>query len=288
MFGDTAQRSGGLGEEGRRSGRRRRGAGRSIRAAGLAALAAAGLLAATASGSPPPSGGATVFVHSATSGELGGGRLILHGVGRRVSWAHDSGRSGVMAVKPMHRALFKPGSAAVTAILHVAGHRGGDEPTFELTKPLFNAARHTVSYRIKRLGDGRLPGRAARAAGQPSRRSFGVASLSMVGAASHFSAYQYACEPHKPRSAQCVGIRGQGLYPGSQVIIGSTTYTADSNGAVDVPAGGCPLKGTLKIQAEDSNKNPINTFVSYPHCLGPSPPPSLGQRALASGRRAGV
>jgi hypothetical protein len=63
--------------------------------------------------------------------------------------------------------------------LHVAGYRGGDEPSFRLSKPRRNAARHTVSYRAKRLDKKPLPGRAARAAGAPGRR-FGAASLSIV------------------------------------------------------------------------------------------------------------
>jgi hypothetical protein len=149
-------------------------------AAGLAAVAAGGLLAAAPAGAQPLPRDDVVFVHSAKRGELGGGRLTLHGVSGRATWAHNSGRSGVMTVKRLHRTLFSARTATATGTLHVAGHRGGDELTFRLSRPRYKAARRTVSYRIKRLGDGRLPGRAAQAAG--GLRRFGPASLSMVGA----------------------------------------------------------------------------------------------------------
>jgi hypothetical protein len=105
-----------------------------------------------------------VFVHSARSGKLGGGRLILYGVSGQVTWAHNSGRSGVIAVRRLHRMVFSAKTATATGTLHVAGHRGGDELTFRLSRPRYNAARRTVSYKIKRLGDGRLPSRASQAA----------------------------------------------------------------------------------------------------------------------------
>ena len=59
---------------------------------------------------------------------------------------------------------FPPKPATATGTLHVAGHHGGDELTFKLSRPRYNAARRTVSYKIKRLGNGRLPSRAAQAA----------------------------------------------------------------------------------------------------------------------------
>ena len=52
-------------------------------------------------------------------------------------------------------------TATATGTLHVAGHRGGDELTFKLSRPRYNAARRTVSYKIRRLGDGHLPSRGA-------------------------------------------------------------------------------------------------------------------------------
>ena len=89
MLTDTEKRSGTFKGSGWRSRRRGRWAG-----AGLVAVAAAGLLAAAPAGAQPAPRDAVVFVHSAKSGELGGGRLTLHGVSGRVTWAHNSGRSG--------------------------------------------------------------------------------------------------------------------------------------------------------------------------------------------------
>jgi hypothetical protein len=265
MFSHAAQRSGGSGEPGRRSGRRGRRAGRAIRAAALAALAAAGLLAATASGSAPPGGGATVFVHSAKSGELGGGRLTLHGVSGRVTWVHNSGRSGVMAVRRMHRLLFTAGKRAAIGALHVAGHSGGDELTVALTKPRYNGTRHTVSYKIKRLGNGHLPRRAARAAGPPQRREFGAASLSIVGGApTGFTSYRYKCTDGRD---DCRGISGSGLVPGSDVIITPvgeqpSHYRADQNGTVDIRLG--KVCGEYLIQAQAANGQPLDPGLDVP------------------------
>ena len=107
MLTDTEKRSGIFKGSGWRLRRRGRWAGA---AAGLVAVAAAGLLAAVPAGAQAPPRDA-VFVHSAKSGELGGGRLALHGVSGRVTWAHASGRSGVMKVKRLHRMLFSARTA---------------------------------------------------------------------------------------------------------------------------------------------------------------------------------
>jgi hypothetical protein len=144
--------------------------------AGLVAVLVGSLAAAPASAQAPPPDG-TVFVHSAKSGNLAGGRLTLQGVGRRVTWAHHSGRSGVIAVKHMHRRVFSETSAA-TGTLHVAGHRGGDELTFKLSDPRHNHARRTVSFKARPLGNGRFPSRAAAQAAAAARQ-FGAASLSI-------------------------------------------------------------------------------------------------------------
>jgi hypothetical protein len=125
--------------------RRVRCAGAPGRAAALVVVVAAGLLATAPVSARVPSGGATVFVHSATSGELSGGRLTLRGVGGRVTWAHNRGRSGVLRITRLHRMLFAPAKSAVTGALHVAGHRGGEEPTFKLSRPRHSAAHSTVS-----------------------------------------------------------------------------------------------------------------------------------------------
>ena len=174
------------------------------------------LLAAPVSAQAPPRDG-TVFVHSAESGKLSGGRLTLLGVRPRVTWTHESGRSGVMAVRQMHRMLFTPTSPEATATLHVAGHRGGDEPTFKLSDPRYNRARHTVSYKAKPLNNKTLPGRAVRAAA--TARTFGAASLTIQGASPpeldvQPNTYPCATVP----STTCWGtLTATGLPPGSPV-----------------------------------------------------------------------
>jgi hypothetical protein len=152
--------------------------GAGCRRAGLAAAGAAVVALAVASAASA----ATTVVHSANSGELGGGRLTLHGVRGQVTWLSDSGHSGRGPVRHLHRRVFAPGLPAATGVLHAAGHRGGDEPTFRLSKPRYNRARHTVSYRAKPLNNQRLPGGAVRAAGVQQSGRFGAASLSIVPA----------------------------------------------------------------------------------------------------------
>ena len=183
MIGETEQRFASFGETRRRSPRRGRRARAARWTGGLAAVVAAGLLAAAPAGAQAPPRDARVFVHSAKSGELSGGRLTLHGVRARATWTHNSGRFGVMAVKRMHRLLFPRAKLAATGTLHVAGHRGGDELIFKLSKPRYNQARRTVSYKAKRLNNKPLPSRVARAAGIASARKFSAASLTIVPAA---------------------------------------------------------------------------------------------------------
>jgi hypothetical protein len=183
-----------------------------------------------------------VFVHSALSGELGGGRLTLRGVGRRVTWAHDSGRPGVMAIERMHRRLFPRRISEATGTLHVAGHRGGDEPTFRLRKPRYNRARRTVSYRVRALDNKRLPATGTRAAGVA--RSFGPSSLSMIAASSTGQGVwdltqtnEYACASG---TGTCWGTLGVlGLETGATVnatrhwsdgVSDKVTYQADQGG----------------------------------------------------------
>jgi hypothetical protein len=187
--------------------------------AGLLAVLVAWLAAAPASAQAPSRDG-TVFVHSAGSGKLGGGRLTLYGVGRRVTWAHQSGRSGVIAVKRMHRMLFRRESPAATGILHVVGHHGGDELTFKLSRPRYNRERRTVSYKVMRMRGG-LPSRGAQAAGAPRR--FGPASLSMVGAQQGSVTVQqntYGCANTDPSNPTCWGIlTASGLKPGAHLYV---------------------------------------------------------------------
>jgi hypothetical protein len=139
----------------------------SLTLAGLVALAAGLLVAAPAQAG---SGYATTYTHSAKSGELEGGRLTLRGVAGRVTYVTNAGRSGRLSVRRLHRRVIVPGRPA-TGTLHVAGHRGADEPAYRLSRGRYNAARRTVSYRVKPLNKRRLPGRGAR---------FGAASLSIV------------------------------------------------------------------------------------------------------------
>jgi hypothetical protein len=120
-----------------------------------------------------------VFTHSASGGKLQGNRLTLRGVGRRVTWVDDRGRSGTVSARMLHRMVF---ARPATGALHVAGHRGGDEPTFRLSRPRYDPARRTVSYRVKPLNKKPLPSHAARAAGIARARKFGAASLTIVPA----------------------------------------------------------------------------------------------------------
>jgi hypothetical protein len=140
-------------------------------------VAAAALLAVTPANTSAAPGGAMMFVHSAKSGELQGGRLTLRGVGRQVTWVLNGGTSGVVSIARLHRRLFAPGTAPATGALHVAGQRGGSAATFRLSRPSYNAERGAVSYRARRLGKRRT----ASAAGFRPPRRFGAASLSIVG-----------------------------------------------------------------------------------------------------------
>ena len=169
MFASNEEHFGGPKASWRRSPR----AGRSVRLAALA-LAVAGLVALA----PATARANLVMVHSAKSGTLAGDQLTLHGVGRRVTWATNKGRSGVVSIARLHRRLFLPATPWATGTLHIAGQRGGQELALRLRRPRYNRARQTVRYRVKRLSK-RRP---ARASGFRPRRRFGAASLSMVGA----------------------------------------------------------------------------------------------------------
>jgi hypothetical protein len=192
------------------------GASGRLAVAGLVAVMGCLLAGAPVFAQAPPRDG-TVFVHSAGSGTLSGGRLTLVGVGPRVTWTHESGRSGVMAVKRMHRMLFTPTTPGATATLHVAGHRGGDEPTFKLSQPRYNRARHLVSYQAKPLNSKTVPGRSIRAAA--TARTFGPASLTIQGAGTPSMTFQpntYPCASDS--STTCWGtLTASGLPPGSSV-----------------------------------------------------------------------
>ena len=142
MVADSEGHSESFEESGRPA--RFRCASRPFRLAGLVALAAGLVTLAPASAL-----GATTFVHSAKSGELAGGRLTLHGVGPEVTWTTTAGRrasrpsrgpSLASCSRPRRRPPERSTSPAI---------RGGDEPTFKLSRPRYNAPRQTVSYRAK-------------------------------------------------------------------------------------------------------------------------------------------
>jgi hypothetical protein len=160
MFSSTERRDGGFG-----------GTGGLLRVGGLVGVVAAALVALA----PTTADAASMYVHSAQSGKLAGGRLTLYGVGRNVTWTTSSGRAGVARITRAHKRLFSPKTPA-TGTLHIAGQRGGDELAFRLSKPRYKAARRTVAYRARPLAKRR----AARAAGFRRPRRFGPASLSVV------------------------------------------------------------------------------------------------------------
>jgi hypothetical protein len=221
-----------------------------VLAAGAVAVALSMAGAGPAAAAATPSANGTVFVHSAQNGELGGGRLTLRGVGRLVTWSQPSGRYGVLSITRMHGLLFSSGNPA-TGTLHVAGQRGGDELTLRLTRPRY--AHGTVSYQVRRLNHGRLPGRGAR--GAQSAQQFGAASLSIVGGTTAptvtIDTTAYACNnsgslpPNK-----CWGaVSGSGLKPGARWTVESggnflTGGTTGKDGAFAIqlvlPCGGFP------------------------------------------------
>jgi hypothetical protein len=234
-------------------------------------VAAAGLLAAAPAGARAPPRDATVFVHSAKSGELGGGRLTPHGVSGRVTWAHNSGRSGVMSVKRLHRKLFsrspqrRPAPCmwrATTAATSSPSSCHG-----RATTP--HAARRTVSYKIKRMGNGRLPSRAAQAVGAAGR--FGPASLSMVGAPQgsvNVQQQSYGCA-NPPTTDTCWGIlTASGLQPGGHLYVNVTfsgtgaTEQYDWGDAVD-PNGNISPDQPIYLQLPCTNDfNNTGTITS--------------------------
>jgi hypothetical protein len=162
---------------------------RSLRFAGVVAIVGAGLFTLAPAAGAAPVGSAVVYTHSAKSGELGGGRLTLHGVRRQVTWASNGARSGVASVKRMHSVLFSPGITSATGTLHLVGPRRGAALTFRLSRPRYNARRRTVSYRAKPLNNRRLPGRRG---GMP--RSFGAASLSLLDAPQVGRPFNASCQ----------------------------------------------------------------------------------------------
>jgi hypothetical protein len=161
MLTDTQQHVGTFERSGRRGVRR---TGAAVSATGLAALVAAGLLAAAPASAQPAAGGAPTFTHSAKRGEFRGGRLVLHGVARRVRTEYQDGRTDRVLVRRLHARLFAPGKPATGTLRR----RGGKKAALRLSRPRYNAAKRTVSYRARPLGNSSVP------------RRFGRASLAMV------------------------------------------------------------------------------------------------------------
>jgi hypothetical protein len=150
-----------------------------IRASRLRLASVGVMVAALVALAPARADAGSMYVHSARSGELAGGRLTLHGVGRNVTWTTPGGRAGVARITRAHRRLFSRKTPA-TGTLHIAGQRGGEELVFRLSKPRYSAKRRTGSYRAKPLAKRTAT---ATAAGAAPRR-FGAASLSVVPHAS--------------------------------------------------------------------------------------------------------
>jgi hypothetical protein len=162
----------------RASQRPERPAGRPVLAA--AGLAVACLLTLAPAGALAAPAGDMTFMNSAESGKFRDGRLTLRGAGiGRVTWVHQSGRSGAIRVAMMHRMLFSP--RRPTAALHISARSGGRELALRLSRPRYNAVRDSVSYRIKRLTNGTGSSRPAHASQAPVPRRFGAAALAIVG-----------------------------------------------------------------------------------------------------------
>jgi hypothetical protein len=135
----------------------------------MLATAAIGVLAfGSASASARPS--TLAFVQSATGGSVQDGRMTLRGVARKVSWVADGSgiRSGTTSFAEMRRVLFSRGQPARTATLVVSGRGARGIAVLKLSQPRFSPRLRTASYRVRRRGKRRLPGR------------FGSASLTIV------------------------------------------------------------------------------------------------------------
>ena len=112
-------------------------------------------------------------------------------------------------------------------------------PTWRRSRRSTNAARRTVSYKIKRLGAGRLPSRGAQAAAAPRR--FGPASLSMVGAPQGSVTVQqntYGCANTDSSNPTCWGVLyASGIQAGRLLVNVSfsdgSTQPYDYSGFID-------------------------------------------------------
>jgi hypothetical protein len=233
-----------------------------------------GLLALAPAPAAATPGGATVFTHSAKSGELRGGRLTLRGVSRRVTAVTNAGHSGVVSVMRLHARLFAPGTPPATGTLHVSGDRGGDEPRFSLSRPRYNASRHTVSYAAKPLNQHVLPGHAVGAGSIGSAQQFGAASLSIIGAPQVSGGDNGGLDCHQTlqnNTAHLLGAAGESKWdtdtwdPGipfqAQLTqLGTGTITWVSDGGL---LRGCSGSSTWVFVPDPSTGDPNPPMVSF-------------------------
>jgi hypothetical protein len=220
------------------------------------AVVVAGLLAiAAASASAQLSGATATFVQSAKHGGLQGDQLTLRGVGRSVHWRSSSrGKpSGGVSFQLLERRLFSH-SAAVTADLHVAGQLG--VARLQISHPSYNARRGTVSYRVKRLNQRRVP------------RRFGAASLSIVVPPRVGGTGDYSCQ------TQVEDNTAYGLQP-----IDSTKSELDK-WALESPPDAAIGHGDVTSWESDGSlfkgcsNSVVWKFVSDPNSSNPPTPPS--------------
>jgi hypothetical protein len=186
-------------------------------------------VAVAPSAAAAPTGGATMFVHSARSGEIRGDRLTLRGVGHTVTWTTNGGHSGTVSIALMHRRLFGRGGPPATGMLHVANQRPGSEKAFALSRPRYSRSSQTVSYRVKPLTAGaRASGVGSAAQSSGPGAEFGPASLSIIGAPSVLGSSEGGNDCWTDMTNY---TRGYGL----QVVSSSKWDTDDWN--PDIPAG---------------------------------------------------
>jgi hypothetical protein len=181
----------------------------------------------------------------------------LLGVGPRVTWTHESGRSGTLAVKGMHRMVFGSTTPEATATLHVAGHHGGDEPTFMLSDPRYDRPRHMVSYKARPLDKKHLPGRAGRTAAVES--TFGAASLTIQGAPQPSVDVQQTTYPCASDSTTtCWGtLVASGLPLGTSLTGFAPQVPGNTGQGVDIDVG-VDGYGNVNIQLQLLCNNPYN------------------------------
>jgi hypothetical protein len=206
--------------------------------------------------------------------------LTLRGVGRSVRWSNTLGKqSGVVSFQSAERQLFPP-NAAPTAELQLAGQRA--VARLLISRPRYNARRGTVSYRVKRLSERRVPLR------------FGVASLSILSApALGFGSGDHSCQTQLEDdtnyglqpidSSKSELDKWALLSPPSAVIGPSEAASWESDGSL---FKGCSNSVVWKLVPDPNSQNPptppsetVTLSTAYPNDGLPSyrctPSPSL-------------